>query len=125
MVDRRVRIRCASTTALHRQLDAPAEEEPGVSPSSPRGKSGRLIGNLTGLLATLKGLPLTYDRDLQEDKDELFDSVAQIRLALSAFEGMLGTLMFRHDRRPRRRRFALRRGDRPRRAARRAGHTVP
>ena len=47
-----------------------------------RGKSGRLIGNLTGLLATLKGLPLAYNRDLQEDKEPLFDSVDQISLAL-------------------------------------------
>ena len=45
-----------------------------------RGKAGRLIGNLTGLLATLKGLPLAYNRDLQEDKEPLFDAVDQVAL---------------------------------------------
>jgi argininosuccinate lyase len=59
-----------------------------------RGKSGRLIGNLTGLLATLKGLPLSYNRDLQEDKEPLFDSVDQIALALVAIGGMVDTATF-------------------------------
>jgi argininosuccinate lyase len=59
-----------------------------------RGKSGRLIGNLTGLLATLKGLPLAYNRDLQEDKEPLFDSVDQISLALVAMGGMIETATF-------------------------------
>jgi argininosuccinate lyase len=56
-----------------------------------RGRSGRLIGNLTGLLATLKGLPLAYNRDLQEDKEPLFDSLDQIALGLAALSGMLAT----------------------------------
>lgn len=59
-----------------------------------RGKAGRLIGNLTGLLATLKGLPLAYNRDLQEDKEPLFDSVDQVRLGLIALTGMLETITF-------------------------------
>jgi argininosuccinate lyase len=59
-----------------------------------RGKSGRLIGNLTGLLATLKGLPLSYNRDLQEDKEPLFDSVDQVGLALVAIGGMIETAAF-------------------------------
>jgi argininosuccinate lyase len=59
-----------------------------------RGKAGRFIGNLTGLLATLKGLPLAYNRDLQEDKEPLFDSVAQISLVLAAFRGMYATMSF-------------------------------
>ena len=59
-----------------------------------RGKSGRLIGNLTGLLATLKGLPLAYNRDLQEDKEPLFDSVDQVSLALVAIGGMIETATF-------------------------------
>jgi argininosuccinate lyase len=54
-----------------------------------RGKCGRLIGNLTSLLATLKGLPLAYDRDLQEDKEPLFDSVEQVHAALPAVAGLL------------------------------------
>lgn len=63
-----------------------------------RGKAGRLIGDLTGLLATLKGLPLSYNRDLQEDKEPFFDAYDQLRLALPAVAGMLATLSFRTDR---------------------------
>ena len=63
-----------------------------------RGKSGRFIGNLTGLLTTLKGLPLAYNRDLQEDKEPLFDSVNQVKLALSALSGMISTATFNKDR---------------------------
>ncbi|MFV0306367.1 MAG: argininosuccinate lyase [Desertimonas sp.] len=59
-----------------------------------RGKSGRLVGNLTGLLVTLKGLPLAYNRDLQEDKEPLFDSVDQVSLALAALTGMIDTATF-------------------------------
>jgi argininosuccinate lyase len=56
-----------------------------------RGKAGRMIGNLTGFLATMKGLPLSYNRDYQEDKEPLFDSVDQISLGLSAVTGMIAT----------------------------------
>ena len=63
-----------------------------------RGKSGRLIGNLTGLLATLKGLPFAYNRDLQEDKEPVFDSVDQLLLVLPAVTGMIATLRFDTDR---------------------------
>jgi argininosuccinate lyase len=59
-----------------------------------RGKAGRLIGNLTGVLAMLKGLPLAYNRDLQEDKEPLFDSVDQVRRALIAMTGMISTARF-------------------------------
>jgi argininosuccinate lyase len=59
-----------------------------------RGKAGRLIGNLTGLLVTLKGLPLAYNRDLQEDKEGLFDSVDQVNLAVAALTGMIATATF-------------------------------
>ena len=62
-----------------------------------RGKAGRLIGNLTGLLSMLKGLPLAYNRDLQEDKEPLFDSVDQVRRALVALNGMIATATFRTD----------------------------
>ncbi len=62
-----------------------------------RGKSGRLIGNVTGFLATLKGLPLSYNRDLQEDKEPLFDSVDQTRLGLIALTGMMETITFNVD----------------------------
>ncbi len=59
-----------------------------------RAKSGRLIGNLTGLLAALKGLPLSYNRDLQEDKEPLFDSVRHVLLVLRALGGAYGSLIF-------------------------------
>lgn len=59
-----------------------------------RGKAGRLIGNLTGVLTMLKGLPLAYNRDLQEDKEPLFDSVDQVRRALIAIAGMISTARF-------------------------------
>ncbi|MDA2968478.1 MAG: argininosuccinate lyase [Actinomycetota bacterium] len=62
-----------------------------------RGKSGRLIGNLTGLLATLKAMPLAYNRDLQEDKEPLFDSVNQVSLALQALAGMIATARFNKE----------------------------
>jgi argininosuccinate lyase len=54
-----------------------------------RGKAGRLIGNLMSLLVTLKGLPMTYNRDLQEDKEPVFDSIDQIKLALEVYAGMV------------------------------------
>ncbi len=63
-----------------------------------RGKSGRLIGNVTGLLATLKAQPLAYNRDLQEDKEPVFDSVAQLELLLPAVAGLVSTLTFHETR---------------------------
>ncbi|WP_298074368.1 argininosuccinate lyase [uncultured Corynebacterium sp.] len=63
-----------------------------------RGKTGRLIGNATGLLATLKAMPLAYNRDLQEDKEPIADSVAQLNLLLPAMAGLVGTLTFHPDR---------------------------
>jgi argininosuccinate lyase len=63
-----------------------------------RGKAGRLIGNLSGLLATLKGLPLAYNRDIQEDKEPLFDSVSQLELVLPALTGLTSTLTFNTER---------------------------
>ena len=71
----------------------PQKKNPDVAELA-RGKAGRLIGNLTGLLATLKGLPLAYNRDLQEDKEPLFDSVDQVALALAALTGMIETATF-------------------------------
>ncbi|EXG81379.1 argininosuccinate lyase [Cryptosporangium arvum] len=62
-----------------------------------RGKSGRLIGNLTGLLATLKALPLAYDRDLQEDKEPVFDAVETLGLLLPALTGMIATMQVHTD----------------------------
>jgi argininosuccinate lyase len=75
----------------------PQKKNPDVAELT-RGKSGRLIGNLTGLLATLKAQPLAYNRDLQEDKEPLFDSVEQLEVLLPALAGMLATLRFDTDR---------------------------
>jgi len=71
----------------------PQKKNPDVAELA-RGKSGRLIGNLTGLMATLKGLPLAYNRDLQEDKEPVIDSVDQLLVLLPAFTGMVATLTF-------------------------------
>ena len=75
----------------------PQKKNPDIAELA-RGKSGRLIGNLTGLLATLKSLPLAYNRDLQEDKEPVFDSIDQISRALTAFAGLYATLEFRPQR---------------------------
>jgi argininosuccinate lyase len=71
----------------------PQKKNPDIAELA-RGKAGRLIGDLTGLLATLKGLPLAYNRDLQEDKEPLFDALDQHRLALGAVAGCLATCEF-------------------------------
>jgi argininosuccinate lyase len=75
----------------------PQKKNPDIAELA-RGKAGRVIGDLTGLLATLKGLPLAYNRDLQEDKEPLFDAVEQVQRALRAVDGMVATLEFRLDR---------------------------
>ncbi|MFL0564116.1 argininosuccinate lyase [Microbacterium sp. 179-I 1D1 NHS] len=75
----------------------PQKKNPDIAELA-RGKSGRLIGNLTGLLATLKALPLAYNRDLQEDKEPVFDSVTTLEVLLPAFAGMIATLRFDTDR---------------------------
>jgi len=75
----------------------PQKKNPDIAELA-RGKSGRLIGNLAGLLATLKAQPLAYNRDLQEDKEPVFDSVAQLELLLPAMAGLVATLAFNADR---------------------------
>ena len=75
----------------------PQKKNPDIAELA-RGKAGRLIGNLTGLLSTLKGLPLAYNRDLQEDKEPVIDSLDQLLILLPAFTGMLATLRFDTDR---------------------------
>ena len=71
----------------------PQKKNPDIAELA-RGKSGRLIGHLTGLLATLKSLPLAYNRDLQEDKEPLFDALDQVTLALAAMAGLLASSTF-------------------------------
>jgi argininosuccinate lyase len=63
-----------------------------------RGKSGRLIGSLVSVLTMLKGLPLTYDRDMQEDKEPAFDAIETLELLLPALAGMISTMTVRVDR---------------------------
>ena len=75
----------------------PQKKNPDIAELA-RGKAGRVIGDLTGLLTTLKGLPLTYNKDLQEDKEPLFDAVDTLRLTLLALDGMVASTVFRTDR---------------------------
>ncbi|MGO2533169.1 argininosuccinate lyase [Arthrobacter rhombi] len=75
----------------------PQKKNPDVAELA-RGKAGRLIGDLTGLLATLKGLPLAYNRDLQEDKEPVFDATDTLELLLPAVSGMVATLDFNTER---------------------------
>lgn len=75
----------------------PQKKNPDVAELA-RGKAGRLIGGLTGLLTTLKGLPLTYNRDLQEDKEPVFDAVDTLLLVLPAMAGLIATMRVRTDR---------------------------
>jgi argininosuccinate lyase len=75
----------------------PQKRNPDVAELA-RGKSGRLLGNLTGLLTLLKGLPTGYNRDLQEDKDPLFDTVDTLALVLPALAGAVATARFRPER---------------------------
>jgi argininosuccinate lyase len=75
----------------------PQKKNPDVAELA-RGKAGRLIGNLAGLMSTLKGLPLAYDRDLQEDKEPIFDSIDQLSLIVPAMAGMMATLTFDTER---------------------------
>ncbi|MEK9599379.1 MAG: argininosuccinate lyase [Pontimonas sp.] len=74
----------------------PQKKNPDIAELA-RGKSGRLVGNLSGLLTTLKGLPLAYNRDLQEDKEPLFDSVDTLLLVLPAMAGLLSSMSFQLD----------------------------
>lgn len=75
----------------------PQKKNPDI-PELTRSKTGRLIGNLTGLLSTLKAQPLAYNRDLQEDKEPIVDSVAQLNLLLPSMTGLVSTLSFNEDR---------------------------
>jgi len=75
----------------------PQKKNPDIAELA-RGKEGRLIGDLTGLLATLKGLPLAYNRDLQEDKEPVFDAVDTLEVLLPAMSGMVRTLTFHPER---------------------------
>ena len=98
----------------------PQKKNPDIAELA-RGKSGRLIGNLTGLLATLKAQPLAYNRDLQEDKEPVFDSVAQLELLLPAMAGLVAHAALRRRPDGRARPAGLHPGHRRRRMAGAAG----
>jgi argininosuccinate lyase len=74
----------------------PQKKNPDVAELG-RGKTGRIYGHLMGLLTTMKGLPLTYNRDLQEDKEGVFDTVDTLLTSLKVFTGMLDTLKFKPE----------------------------
>jgi argininosuccinate lyase len=74
----------------------PQKKNPDVAELA-RGKTGRVYGNLMGMLTTMKGLPLTYNRDLQEDKEKAFDTVDTLVPSLKVFSGMLDTLKFKPE----------------------------
>lgn len=75
----------------------PQKKNPDVAELA-RGKTGRVYGHLMAILTTMKGLPLTYNRDMQEDKEGLFDSIDTVKLSLATLAAMLGTLKPRADR---------------------------
>ena len=75
----------------------PQKKNPDVAELA-RGKAGRLVGDLTGLLTTLKALPLAYNRDLQEDKEPVFDAIDTLEVLLPAFSGMLATMTVNTER---------------------------
>src|ERR1700744_486038 len=75
----------------------PQKKNPDIAELA-RGKAGRLIGDNVGRLATLKGLPLAYNRDLQEDKEPVFDAIDSLHLLLPAVTGMMATLVFGTER---------------------------
>jgi argininosuccinate lyase len=74
----------------------PQKKNPDIAELA-RGKAGRIIGHLTGLMVTLKGLPFAYNRDLQEDKEGVFDAVDTLLLVLPAMTGLVATLSFEAD----------------------------
>ena len=102
----------------------PQKKNPDVAELA-RGKAGRLVGDLTGLLTTLKALPLAYNRDLQEDKEPVFDAVDTLEVLLPAFSGMVATMVFDTERLAVAGPAGLLPGDRHRRVAGARGRAVP
>ncbi len=101
----------------------PQKKNPDIAELA-RGKSGRVIGHLTGILVTLKGLPLAYNRDLQEDKEPLFDALEQVNAGLQAMAGVLATVTWNETRMRAAADAAFCGGRRPGRVAGPAGHAV-
>ncbi len=74
----------------------PQKKNPDIAELA-RGKSGRVFGDLMGLLTMMKGLPLAYNKDMQEDKEQIFDAIDTVKMCLPVFEGMLSTMTLRKD----------------------------
>ena len=74
----------------------PQKKNPDVAELA-RGKSGRVFGDLMGLLTMMKGLPLAYNKDMQEDKEQIFDAIDTVKMCLPVFEGMLATMKLKKD----------------------------
>ena len=74
----------------------PQKKNPDIAELA-RGKSGRVFGSLMGLLTMLKGLPLAYNKDMQEDKEQIFDALDTVKMCLPVFCGMLGTMKINKD----------------------------
>ncbi len=74
----------------------PQKKNPDVAELA-RGKSGRVFGDLMGLLTMMKGLPLAYNKDMQEDKEQIFDAIDTVKMCLPVFDGMLSTMKLRKD----------------------------
>ena len=75
----------------------PQKKNPDVAELA-RGKAGRVYGSLMGLLTVMKGLPLAYNKDMQEDKEQIFDAIDTVKMCLPVFGGMLSTMKIRKDR---------------------------
>ena len=75
----------------------PQKKNPDVAELA-RGKSGRVFGDLMGLLTMMKGLPLAYNKDMQEDKEQIFDAIDTVKMCLPVFSGMLSTMKLRKGR---------------------------
>ncbi len=74
----------------------PQKKNPDVAELA-RGKSGRVFGDLMGLLTMMKGLPLAYNKDMQEDKEQIFDAIDTVKMCVPVFEGMLATMKLKKD----------------------------
>ena len=102
----------------------PQKKNPDIAELA-RGKAGRVVGDLVGFLTTLKGLPLAYNRDLQEDKEPLFDALDTCAMSLRALAGMLDAVEFVEERMASGGRQLDDGGHRPGRAPRARGRAVP
>ena len=93
----RVRLFVAARRLLHRLLDHAAEAQPDAA-ELVRGNSGRILGALTSLFVTMKGLPLAYSKDMQEDKEPVFAAFDVLEVSLAAMAGMIETLDLNRER---------------------------